>query len=229
MIRECFHSIRSFFFAALARSGARADLPCRPPCEGCAPAGERATSATIVSAAPTAAARRDDDGPGEDGFDATARPSDRRNAWPLPLSSVLAPLVTRAGALAGERAATERAALRGALPPGEVSVVSAAWFSSVLSYLSRALLMPSSALLSSSLSIAFLVSLGRSSLVLAACCRWVIRHHLRGRGEEASFIVPAACFSSVILRLSCALPMPPSALLSVTLDRISGVSGGVLV
>ena len=119
MIRECFHSIRSFFFAALARSGARADLPCRPPCEGCAPAGERATSATIVSAAPTAAARRDDDGPGEDGFDATARPSDRRNAWPLPLSSVLAPLVTRAGALAGERAATERAALLGALPPGE--------------------------------------------------------------------------------------------------------------
>ena len=118
MIRECFHSIRSFFFAALARSGARADLPCRPPCEGCAPAGERATSATIVSAAPTAAARRDDDGP-RDGFDATARPSDRRNAWPLPLSSVLAPLVTRAGALAGERAATERAALLRALPPGE--------------------------------------------------------------------------------------------------------------
>ena len=114
-------------------------------------------------------------------------------------------------------------------PTRRISVVSAAWFSSVLSYLSHALLMPSSALLSSSLSIAFPVSLGRSSLVLAACCRWVIRHHLRGRGEEASFIVPAACFSSVILRLSCALPMPPSALLSVTLDRISGVSGGVLV
>ena len=56
--------------------------------------GATTTSATIVSAAPTAhaAARGDDDGAGEGGFDATARPSDRRIAWPLPLSSVLAPL-----------------------------------------------------------------------------------------------------------------------------------------
>ena len=109
-------------------------------------------------------------------------------------------------------------------PTRRISVVSAAWFSSVLSYLSRALLMPSSALLSSSLSIAFPVSLGRSSLVLAACCRWVIRHHLRGRGEESSFIIPAACFSSVLSYSSCAVPMPSSALLSSSLEIAFPVS-----
>ena len=115
---------------------------------------------------------------------------------------------------ARRRARSDRArgVARGA-PTRRISVVSAAWFSSVLSYLSRALLMPSSALLSSSLSIAFPVSLGRSSLVLAACCRWVIRHHLRGRGEEASFIVPAACFlvsyCAIIVRSPHATERPP--------------------
>ena len=54
--------------------------------------------------------------------------------------------------------------------------------------------------------------LGRSSLVLVAC-RWVIRHHLRGRVEKASFIVPVACFSSVLSYSSRTLPMSSSALL----------------
>ena len=206
MIRECFHSIRSFFFAALARSGARADLPCRPPCEGCAPAGERATSATIVSAAPTAAARRDDDGLGEDGFDATARTSNRRNAWPLPLSSVLAPLVTRAGALAGERAATERAALLRALPPGEFlscPLRGSRRFFRIYRALSSCHRAPSSPRHFRSHS----RCLGCSCMIFVAR-HWVIRHHLRSRGEESSFIIPAACFSSVLSYSSCAVPVP---------------------
>ena len=58
--------------------------------------------------------------------------------------------------------------------------------------------------------------LGCSCMIFVAR-RWVIRHHLRGRGEESSFIIPAACFSSVLSYSSCAVPMPSSALLSSSL------------
>ena len=67
--------------------------------------------------------------------------------------------------------------------------------------------------------------LGRSSLVLVAC-REMIRHHLRGRAEEAWCFVSNACFSSVLSYLSrtplMLLGAPP---LLVTSDRTSRVSG----
>ena len=105
-------------------------------------------------------------------------------------------------------------------------VVSAACFSSVLSYLSRTLLMPSSAPL---LLVTFDRTsrcLGRSSLVLVVACREMIRHNLRGRAEEAWCFVSNACFSSVLSYLSrtplMLLSAPP---LLVTSDRTSRVSG----
>ena len=65
--------------------------------------------------------------------------------------------------------------------------------------------------------------LGRSSLVLVAC-REMIRHHLRGRAEEAWCFVSNACFSSVLSYLSRTPLMLLSAPFSSSLPIVLPVS-----